>query len=62
MEFDKTRLSYSWNSDQNYTTKLFRSDEGPGASRVQGVRSNDFDVKMTLCVNIYISHNYIIIM
>ena len=44
IQFDKARWSCSWNSDQNCITKLsggLESDEGPGASRVQGVEVYD---------------------
>ena len=39
VQFDMAKWSCSWNSDQNYNKTLsggLESDEGPGASRVQG--------------------------
>ena len=44
IQFDTARWSYSWNSDQNYIKTLsggLESDEGSGASRVQGVGVHD---------------------
>ena len=51
MEFDKTRWSCSWNSDQNCTQNSAGGGRGPGAA-VGGGRGMGglFDMKLTLSV------------
>ena len=46
MEFDKTRWSCSWNSDQNCTQNSPRGGGGTGGRGMDGV----FDMKLTLPV------------